>query len=68
MRIKLILNDIVQPGEDFNFYFSGIKTSYTNWRNLKILYKEVFKLLRTYGFLLFWDSGENNKVRPELLK
>lgn len=68
MRIKLIMNNIVQPGENFNFYYSGIKTKYTNWRNLKILYTEVFKLLRTYGFLVFWDSQENSKVRPELLK
>jgi len=68
MRIKLIMNSIIQPDEGFNFHYSGIPTSYTNWRNLKILYKEVFKLLRTYGFLIFWDSQENSRVRPELLK
>ena len=55
-------------GEEFDIHYSGIKTSYDNWRNLKILYKEVFKLLRTYGFLVFWDSQENSRVRPELLK
>ncbi len=68
MRIKLIMSSIVQPGEVFDIHYSGIKTSYDNWRNLKILYKEVFKLLRTYGFLVFWDSQENSRVRPELLK
>lgn len=68
MRIKLILNNIIQPSEEYQFYYSGIRTSYTNWRNLKILYKEVFKLLRTYGFLMFWDSQENSRVRPELLR
>lgn len=68
MRIKLIMNNIIQPGEDFEFHYSGIKTTYSNWRNLKILYTEVFKLLRTYGFLMFWDSQENSRVRRELLK
>lgn len=68
MRIKLIMNNIIQPEEGFEFHYSGIPTSYTNWRNLKILYTEVFKLFRTYGFLLFWDSQENSRVRPELLK
>ncbi|MBL6988527.1 MAG: YdcF family protein [Bacteriovoracaceae bacterium] len=54
MRIKLIMNKLKTAEDNYQFYYSGIKTDYKNLRNLKLLYKEVFKLIRTYGFLLFW--------------
>jgi uncharacterized SAM-binding protein YcdF (DUF218 family) len=59
MRIKLIMSQILNDEDDYKFYFHGIQTDYYKWRNIKILYKEVFKLIRTYGFLLLWDKDIN---------
>lgn len=61
-RIKHILDKIRSRSDPYEFYYSGIKTDYTDFRNIKLLYKEVFKYARTYLFLLMWDqeiSSEN---------
>lgn len=55
MRIKLIFSKLASKNDNFEFYFEGVPTSYTNRRNIKILYKEVYKLIRTYFFLMLWD-------------
>jgi len=55
MRIKLLFNNLKNRNSQYEIFFHGIKTDYSNFRNIKILYKEVFKLIRTYGFILFWD-------------
>jgi uncharacterized SAM-binding protein YcdF (DUF218 family) len=52
-RIKHIINT-VKTNPDGVFYFYGINTDYSSFRNLKILYKEVYKYLRTCIFLIFW--------------
>lgn len=57
MRIKLIVDKLMTDEDDYEFYYYGVQTDYTNFRNLKILYKEVFKLARTYLFLMLWDTG-----------
>ncbi len=61
-RIKHILDKVRSSSDSYEFYYSGIKTDYLDMRNIKILYKEVFKYARTYLFLLMWDqeiSSEN---------
>lgn len=55
MRIKLIAKKLTSRNDQREFYYLGIKTDYTEMRNIKILVKEVYKLLRTSIFLLFWD-------------
>ncbi len=55
MRIKLIINKLKTQQDKYDFYYSGIKTDYSKIRSIKILYKEVFKLVRTWGFLSLWD-------------
>ncbi|MCO4792222.1 MAG: YdcF family protein [Bacteriovoracaceae bacterium] len=55
MRIKIIMNQLSSEKETYEFYYSGIETKYDNFRSLKILYKEVFKITRTWGFLMLWD-------------
>ncbi len=57
MRIKLIVNRLKVESEGFEFYYQGVQTQYTNYRNLKILYKEVFKLVRAQLFLLLWEPA-----------
>lgn len=56
LRIALILKTLKQSDDDYNFYFESIPHDYTNTRNLKKLFKEVYKLLRTTTFLMFWDD------------
>lgn len=56
MRIKMIMNQLMPNNYGYEFYYSGIKTNYDNLRSIKILYKEVFKITRTWGFLLLWDK------------
>lgn len=55
LRIALILKTLRQNG-DYNFYFESIPHDYTEMRNIKKLFKEVYKLLRTTTFLMFWDD------------
>ena len=59
MRIKIITNRLGQmhdPTDQYNFFYHGITTDYLKSRNIKLLYKEVFKLIKAYMFLLFWDT------------
>jgi uncharacterized SAM-binding protein YcdF (DUF218 family) len=55
MRIRLIVNKLNSPNDQFEFFYQGVPTNYLEKRNLKILYKEVYKLIRTYLFLMLWD-------------
>lgn len=55
LRIKLIMNEIKSSNDKYHFYYSGKQSEIFNIRNLKILYKEVFKVIRTYIFLLLWN-------------
>jgi uncharacterized SAM-binding protein YcdF (DUF218 family) len=55
LRIKSIFTNIISINDDYRVYFEGIDTDYTNWRNIKKLYKEVYKFFRTWVFLQIWD-------------
>lgn len=54
MRIKLIVEKLKTSQDKNDFYYSGVETNYKNWKNIKKLFKEVFKYIRTYVFLMFW--------------
>lgn len=56
MRIKQIINTLIKDDDKFTFYFSAVPSNYLNFRNIKILYVETFKLVRTKVFLMFWDQ------------
>lgn len=60
-RIKHILDKVRSSSDNYEFYYSGIKTNYLDFRNIKLLYKEVFKYARTYLFLLMWDQEINSE-------
>jgi uncharacterized SAM-binding protein YcdF (DUF218 family) len=62
MRIKQILNTLVKDDDKFSFYFSAVSSNYLILRNIKILYIETFKLVRTKIFLLFWDQKTQEDV------
>lgn len=56
LRINLIMETLKQSGSKLTFHYDAIEMDYTDWRNIKILVKEVYKLLKTSTFLLFWDK------------
>lgn len=56
MRIKQILNTLVKKDDSFSFYFSAVPSNYLHFKNVKILYTETFKLIRTKVFLMLWDQ------------
>lgn len=66
MRIKIIADKLMTPDEPYQFYYTGVQTDYLNFRHLKILYKEVFKLARTYLFLMLWDTDFPDQTQIEI--
>ena len=56
LRIKMILETLRDEGDDYIFHFESIESNYAEVRNLKKLFKEVYKLLKTSTFLLFWNE------------
>ena len=55
LRIKAIFTDQHRTPEDHNFLYTGVNSNLSSFRNIKILYKEVFKFFRTLGFLALAD-------------
>lgn len=62
MRIKQIINTLAKEDDKFTFYFSAVTSNYLQFRNIKILYTETFKLVRTKIFLMFWDQKSHIDV------
>ena len=56
MRIKSIFNSLAKEDEKFEFFFTPVPSDWLSWRSYKILYTEVFKLIRTKMFLMYWDQ------------
>lgn len=65
LRIKTILSAISSEEDDYQFYFRAITTDYSTSNNFKKLYKEVYKFLRSFLFLMIWDS-DLDSVQIEL--
>lgn len=61
MRIKMIFDTLVKEDEKFEFFFSPVPSDYLSPKSIKILYTEVFKLLRTKLFLIYWDQKSEIK-------
>ena len=57
-RIKTIFFSFLADDDHFELFYSGVSSDYTDWKNLKILYTEVYKYIRTYAFLMIWDTSE----------
>ena len=55
VRIKLI-NNIVNEGENYQFYYTGIRNRYNTYREIKILMVEVYKFIRAFVFLMMWEA------------
>ena len=55
LRISLIMNNFLESSDHFNFYYSGIPTKFSEFRNIRILSKEILKWFRTYLIFLIWE-------------
>lgn len=47
MRIKLVVDKMKGFQNKNQFFYIGIKSDYGKWRNIKIISKELYKLIRT---------------------
>lgn len=55
-RIMKIVESLRRNDDMTEFYYSGVETDFTRLRNVKILATEAFKYVRTWLFLLLWDT------------
>ena len=53
MRIKLVMDKMKGFQNKNQFFYIGIKSDYSKWRNIKIISKEFYKLVRTMVILWF---------------
>lgn len=56
LRIRTLINAFADAKMGTDFHYMGLESDYFNFRNLKILFKESFKLLRAIGIIIFWDT------------
>jgi uncharacterized SAM-binding protein YcdF (DUF218 family) len=50
-RIKTIFRNMMAKEDDYRLYYIGVDSNYKTYRDYKVLYKEVYKYIRTYAFL-----------------
>ena len=55
-RIKLVLDKLIDSNRENapQFFYWGLKSDSSQWRNAKIIIKESFKIFRTIAVILFW--------------
>ncbi len=63
-RIKTIMNHITASSDQYKFFYKGVKSDFFKIKNLQILYKEVYKWIRTFGFLIIWDA-DSELIQPK---
>jgi len=61
MRIKQIVSSLHNTDEEkYEFFYSAVPSNYFQWHNIKVLYTETFKLIRTKVYLMFWENDSNS--------
>lgn len=60
LRANLIMRTLTGEEEKYKFHYKGVTNNYHRQRTIFILCKEVYKLMKTSTFLLFWDQGPNH--------
>jgi uncharacterized SAM-binding protein YcdF (DUF218 family) len=55
-RINLFLMKIKNNKDNFNFHFHSIPNKYTKTRNIKLLGREIIKILKAVMVIIFWDN------------
>ncbi len=54
LRISRIMAALAKKERPLHFYYWGIQSDYTKWRTWRLLLTEVWKLIRSMGFLWLW--------------
>ncbi|MFI5389865.1 MAG: YdcF family protein [Bacteriovoracales bacterium] len=55
LRISLIMKKFLGENNNYQFYYSGIPTKFSEFRNIRILSKEILKWIRTYFTFWIWS-------------
>ncbi len=55
LRISLIMRQFLGANSNYHFYYSGIPTKFSEFRNIRILSKEIIKWIRTYVIFWIWS-------------
>lgn len=63
IRIKYILNTL-NKNPNYNFNFDSVSSDYSEIRTIKILVKEVYKIIKAFSFLLLWNT-EDHAIEPD---
>lgn len=67
LRMKMIFNTLKDENFPSKLYFSGVRSDLSEMRSYKIIYKEVFKIIRTAMFLALWETDSPTSwVEPKL--
>lgn len=54
-RISKIMNALKNENSKISFHYESIPSDYQDSKNIKKLFKEVYKIFKTATFLMFWD-------------
>jgi uncharacterized SAM-binding protein YcdF (DUF218 family) len=60
MRIKQIISTLKKDEDHYEFFFSAVSSNYLHFHNIKVLYVETFKLLRTKIYFLVSEPKKIN--------
>lgn len=55
-RISKIV-ETLKGSADIDIHYTSTETDYTQLRNIKLLFKEFYKFIKTSTFLLFWETN-----------
>lgn len=61
-RIQKIINALGNNKDGFKVYFHGTETDFKSVRSIKILYKEIYKIIQAQAFLLMWNGESTTEV------
>jgi uncharacterized SAM-binding protein YcdF (DUF218 family) len=62
LRIKILMYMMwPKEGEKIDIHYLGLESDYSQWRNIKILMKEILKTIKGLCLILFW---ENDIIAP----
>ncbi|GAB4411972.1 MAG: hypothetical protein OHK0056_16520 [Bacteriovoracaceae bacterium] len=67
-RIKLIMSQLLtdEEAEKLQMLYAGVENRFSDWRNISILYKEVYKSIKAMLFLSFWDPELEQPIRDQI--
>jgi len=56
LRVKMAFDKLTKVDDPYIFNYWGIESELDDFRSFKIISKEVFKIVKAWGFLILWES------------